>query len=40
MDALYKGYVVYSGNDEFSMGEKVTAIPLHALMQQLLDKEK
>jgi predicted AAA+ superfamily ATPase len=35
-----KSYVVYSGNDEFSMGEKVTAIPLHSLMQKLLDKEK
>jgi predicted AAA+ superfamily ATPase len=35
-----KSYVVYSGNDEFSLGGKVTAIPLHALMQMLLDKEK
>lgn len=32
-----KRFVVYSGKDKFSMGENITAIPLPALMQELLD---
>jgi predicted AAA+ superfamily ATPase len=30
-------YVVYSGKDKFPVGDRVTAIPLPILMQELLD---
>jgi hypothetical protein len=33
-------YVVYSGKDKFPLGEGVTAIPLPALMQELLEYGK
>ncbi|NML19476.1 ATP-binding protein [Pseudoflavitalea sp. G-6-1-2] len=32
-------FVVYSGQDRFSMGNDITAIPLHELMQLLLDEK-
>lgn len=35
-----KRYVVYWGKDKFAMGNDVTAIPLPALMQELLDMHR
>jgi predicted AAA+ superfamily ATPase len=32
-------YVVYSGNDRFSLGENITAIPLSGLMQEIRDHQ-
>lgn len=36
----YKKFVVYSGDDNFSLGNDVTAISLKSIMELLLDMDK
>ena len=35
-----KRFVVYAGQDQFSIGENITAIPLHQIMTKLLEYKR